>query len=416
MDISHKKNIRTVRRLSKPSPRALGIIVKAALVVLILLIGYGISYWIKLSAPKVQMRPPEIAAPYVETEALAASSRNAQIEILGTVIPKTRVDLKAQVSGAVVAVNAEFLEGGVIPKDTVIVSLDSKDYELAIEEKKAELATARYNLSLEEGQQVVAKSEWELLKDSEAFKRVQTTDLALRRPHLEKARADLAAAQAALSRTELDLNRTRLTLPFNALVLAKNVDLGSYVNAQETVAAMVDIEAYYVQASVSVDRLPWLRFPQNDGENGSPAVIYYGNGHKLSGSLVKVLGDLDENGRMARVLIEVKNPLDMQNGAPLLLGEYVRVLLEGAVAENIIVISRNHLRDHDTIWLYNEGALDVVPVNVVWRARNEIFIKNENFAGKRIVTTNLSAPVQGMLLRLDQPSSQIADRLEDSTE
>lgn len=406
MKILEPNTKNTIRRLKKPSPRALNIGMKTVIVVIILVAGYAVSAWIKSNAPKAAMQPPEIIAPYVEVQTLTSESQRVSVEAFGTVVPKTKIELKARVAGEVVAVNDEFIEGGVILKNTEIVKIDPEDYLLASQSKKAAVATALYNLKLEEGQQVVAKSEWELLKDSEAFQRVQNTDLALRKPHLEKAKADLAAAQAELAQAELNLSRTKLTLPFNALVLSKSADLGSHVNAQEIVATMVDTEAYYVQASIGVERLPWLLFPAKDTAVGSKAMIISSGGHMFTGHLVKVMGDLEANGRMARVLIEVKDPLGHAKPpadvkAPLLLGEYVRVMLEGAEVANIISLDRNLLHDNDTIWLLRDNCLEIMSVDVIWRGRSEIFIANTELEGREIVVTNLPAPVSGMQLRLE---------------
>lgn len=395
----------TIKRLGSPSPRALSIGVKAIVVVIILLCGYAISAWIKSNAPQADLRPPEVSAPYVETAVLKITTRPVKMELFGTVIPKTQVDLKARVAGEIVAVNAEFIEGGIILQNTEIARIDPKDYQLAVQAQKAQVATASYNLKLEEGQQIVAQNEWELLKDSEAFQKVQNTDLALRKPHLEKAKADLAAAQAALTQAELNLNRTKLTLPFNALVLSKNANLGSYVNAQDNVAVLTDVSAYHVQASLAANHLQWLRLPANGHESGSNVTIYYNGGRAINGNLIKIMGDLEQSGRMARVLIEVKDPLNLTQpgnaNVPLLLGEYVRIELEGAEAENIIVIDRHQLHDNDTVWLVNNGRLEIAPVNVLWRGRNEIYITNTELNGREIITTNLPAPIHNMQIRQD---------------
>lgn len=406
MKILEPNTKNTIRRLKKPSPRALNIGMKTVIVVIILAAGYTISAWIKSNAPKAAMQPPEIIAPYVEIQTLTSGSQRVSVEAYGTVVPKTKIELKARVAGEVIAVNDEFIEGGVIPQNTEIVKIDPEDYLLTVQSKKATVSTALYNLKLEEGQQVVAWNEWELLKDSEAFQRVQNTDLALRKPHLEKAKADLAAAQAELSQAELNLSRTKLTLPFNALVLSKSADLGSHVNAQETVATMVDTAAYYVQASVNVERLPWLLFPAKTDAVGSKAMIVSSGGHMFNGHLVKVMGDLEANGRMARVLIEVKNPLghakpDSDGKVPLLLGEYVRVTLEGIEVAEVISLHRNLLHDNDTIWLLRDNCLEIITVDVIWRGRNEILIANTELDGREIVVTNLPAPVSGMQLRLE---------------
>lgn len=409
MRFLNNKTSHTVQRLKNPSPRTLNIAVKAVLVVLILVVGYLLSEWIKSSAPTAKLRPPEVAAPYVETDTLTVTTKPVEIEVMGTVIPKTKVDLKSRVSGQIIAVNTEYIEGGIILQNTDIVRIDPKDYELAVLTQKAKVADAQYNFRLEEGQQVVARNEWELLKNSGAFQKVTSTDLALRKPHLEKAKADLAAARAELDQAELDLFRTKLTLPFNALVLSRNADLGSQIGTQETVATLADVSAYYVQASLSADKLRWLKFSAHADDRGSPATVYYADGQTIQGHVVKVLGDLEENGRMARVLVEIPDPLGLtaaqRNQTPLLLGSYVRVTLHGLEAADIIAINRNYLRDNEKVWLYSEGRLRIVPVDVLWRGRNEVYLTNTELKDARLVTTNLPAPIHGMALRLKEQNS-----------
>lgn len=404
MKILEPNTENTIKRLQKPAPRILSIAVKFALVIVILIGGFAVSAWIKNSAPTAQKRPPEITAPYVEVMELTPADRQISIEIFGTVTPQSKVELKAGVAGEIIAVNPDYIEGGIIPQNAEIMRIDPQDYELAIEAKKAEVAQARYNLKLEEGQQVVAQNEWALLKDSEAFKRVQNTDLALRKPHLEKARADLAGALAGLEQARLNLNRTSLTLPFNALVLSRGANLGGRVAAQETVAVLADTGTYLIQASIPVQHLAWLKLPATDG-TGSQAVVYYSGNRTITGNLIKILGDLDEGGRMARVLIEVEDPLGLQQAArrrfPLLLGEYVRVEIKGAVVENVLAIERAMLHDNDTLWLLNGDRLEIAPADILWRGRSEIFINNKDLAGRQIVRTSLPAPVNGMQLRVE---------------
>ena len=56
-------------------------------------------------------------------------------------------------------------------------------------------------------------------------------------------------------------------------------------------------------------------------------------GRAARGYLYQLLGDLEPNGRLARVLIEIEDPLDLgsQDGErkPFLLGDYVSAEIEG---------------------------------------------------------------------------------------
>ena len=82
--------------------------------------------------------------------------------------------------------------------------MDARDYELAVTQKQSQVVNADYNLKLELGHQEVAKREWSLLNGSKPAKS-SDLELALRKPHLDKAKADLAAAKAELKQAKINL-------------------------------------------------------------------------------------------------------------------------------------------------------------------------------------------------------------------
>jgi len=96
---------------------------------------------------------------------------------------------------------------------------------------------------------------------------------------------------------------------------------------------LVGTDEYWVPASMPVDRLNWIMIPRNFGETGSKVRVFYRNGIELSGTVIKLLGELEAEGRMARVLVEVKDPLGLsfagKRHPPLLIGEYVLIEFAG---------------------------------------------------------------------------------------
>jgi multidrug efflux pump subunit AcrA (membrane-fusion protein) len=157
-------------------------------------------------------------------------------------------------------------------------------------------------------------------------------ELALRKPHLAKAQSDLAAAQAELDQAKLSLSRTDITAPFNSVVRDKFVEIGSQMSTQDALAELVGTDEYWIRVSLPVDRLRWIRIPSNRSETGALATIHY-RGHQRTGRVIRLLGDLEAQGRMARILVSVKDPLGRKgtqpDTMPLLIGEYVRVEIQG---------------------------------------------------------------------------------------
>ena len=377
------------------------------LVICLLLIGAGIvgARFLIATKPKVNRRPPERMAPLVRTAVLQPENYTFSIPAMGTVIPSRETGLEVPVSGEVIYVHSEFTEGGMFAQGTKILQVDPKDYELAVQQKRRALADAEYSLKLEQGHQDVARQEWSLLYGDKVVNKGES-DLALRKPHLEKVQAEIAAAKAELEQAEINLNRTTLTAPFNALVLKSYVELGSQVSSQKRLADLVGTDTYWVQVSLPVDRLRWVQVPNGDQGAGSEVDIFYRADNVKTGRVARLLPDLSKEGRMARLLIEVADPLDLQakdeKQPMLLIGEFVRVSIEGEELHNVYRVPRSALRNDREVWIVDEESkLAMRPVKTIWRDQDTVVVQDGFKPGEALVISDIPAPVAGMDLRVE---------------
>jgi RND family efflux transporter MFP subunit len=330
---------------------------------------------------------------------------------MGTVIPDREVVLKSRVSGEVVDIHPEFTEGGFLKKDMKLLQIDPLDYELALARQQSAVADAEYALKLELGHQAVAKREWELLSGTQPVQDMEK-ELALRKPHLDKARAELAAAQAELETAKLNLDRTRIMAPFNAMVRSKSVDLGSQVTPQDSLAELVGTDTYRIQTSIPMDHLGWIQIPGNAGGSGSKARIIYAQGHECTGTVSRLMGDLSTEGRMARILVEVEDPLGLKtkdrDRVPLLIGEYVRVEIRGRKLDGVYQIPRTALRDNSSVWMVTENqTLKIRKVRPVWRDADIVLLQDGFTSIERLIVSDLPAAVEGMPVQVDEVKSEI---------
>ena len=375
--------------------------------VLIVCAGLAGGVYLKKTAPRSKKRSPARMVPVVQVRRVQPVQHRVVLTVMGTVVPARQVVLKSRVAGRVIYVRPEFSEGGFLKKGDLLIQLDDADYRLVLAQRKSDLIDSQHALKLELGRQKVARREWALLNKTRQGGAVDTgVPLALRETHLEKARADVAAAEATVEKAMLDLERTRIFAPFNAIVRSKSVDIGSQVTPQVPLAELAGTDVYWVQASVPLDRLPWIRIPRRAGETGSVAGVYCASGHRMQGTVLRLMGDLTRQGRMARLLIAVRDPLHLKGGGrkdlPLLIDEYVRVEIQGPLLEDVFVLPRTALRDNLTVWLVNdEGRLEIRRVSPVWRDARSVVLKDGLSAGERLVVSDLATPVAGMQLRLD---------------
>ena len=386
-------------------------IVRIVLSLVILVVGLGVASYLKNSVPRTQKRPPVKLSPTVLIQTVKPSGYQIIVTAMGTVIPAQEMVLKPRVSGEIIDIHPEFTEGGFLKKDMKIIQIDPQDYELALARKRSAVTDAEYALKLELGHQEVAKREWELLNQGKQAQELEK-ELALRQPHLNKARAGLSAAEAELRAAMLDLERTHITVPFNAIVRSKSVDLGSQVTPQEPLAELVGTDAYRIQVSLPVDRLEWIDVPVKAGNSGSKARIIYGQDHECSGKVIRLMGDLATEGRMARILVEVTDPLGLktsqQDRAPLLIGEYVRAKILGHKLDGVFQIPRTALRDNSNIWIIKENqTLEIRKVYPVWRDADVVLLKDDLKPGEQLIVSDLAAPVEGMTVRVNTSTSEM---------
>ena len=386
-------------------------VLRVILTILVLAAGIAAAVTLIRTRPRAARTPPRSAATLVEVITASKGSEHVLIEAMGTVVPAKTVVVQPQVTGRIVEQSPKLLPGGLFKKGDVIARIDPRDYELAVEQQKAAVQRATFELKVEEGRQVVAKREWNLLK-SDLTESEAGRALALREPQLQTAKAALAGARSGLEQTTLSLERTTIRAPFNALVKEEFIDLGQLVAPQTRLATLIGTDEYWVQVSMPVERLQWVAIPGVKGDQGAAAEVLHALGPEAvverAGRVVRLLGDLDPVGRMARVLVVVDDPLglaaDSDDGAlPLLIGAYVRVLIEGPVLDDVVVVPRRALREGDRIWIMNaDDKLEIREANIVWRRENDVLLRKSVDEGDRIIVSRIATPVPGLALRAER--------------
>ncbi|MCZ6843450.1 MAG: HlyD family efflux transporter periplasmic adaptor subunit, partial [SAR324 cluster bacterium] len=274
-----------------------------------------------------------------------------------------------------------------------------------VRELESNVAQTQYELKLELGRQAVAKREYELLGES---LRVQDLELVLRAPQLNAARAAEQAADAALERARLNLQRTRVAAPFNAVVQKKLVGIGSQVAAGTALATLVDSDEYWVEVSVPTDRVRWINIPASSSETGSSVRIRHdaawSPGAFRKGTVVRLMTDLEPEGRMARLVVVVNDPFSLREEnlrqPRLTLGAYVRVEIEGKMLPQVARIPRSTLREGNRVWVMTEDrTLDFREVKILWNESDHVFIANKLGKNEFLITSDFAAPVRGMRLQ-----------------
>ncbi|MDD7986788.1 efflux RND transporter periplasmic adaptor subunit [Lentisphaera marina] len=352
------------------------------------------------TSPKNKIKPRVERATPVKCEALKQSTEQIYIYTSGKVIPERQLSIKPRITGEITKIHTMLHPGGHINKGEVIAEIDPTDYEIALTQAQSKVKEAEFQYQLELGEQDVAKYEWNFLEDKDKISELEK-QLILRIPHLEKAKSDIAAAKAQLKQAEINLSRTKILAPFNVQVIERNVTEGSQVNLQSSIAELIDSDNFWVEASIRYERLPWIQ-SRNINSPGAEAEIIpssiVSKGFVWKGNVLRMLPNISENARRARLLIEVKSPLNQQE-TPLLLNTYVRIKIAGPEVQNIFKIPANVIHEGNKIYIYGQDErLEIRELDILWSDNSYAYIKDGLNEGELLISTTLDSAVPGLKL------------------
>jgi RND family efflux transporter MFP subunit len=390
----------------RPEQGRAGVLKTIVVSLLILLIVAALIWLIFKTEPTATRNDPaRETAMLVDIRTVSRGDYTPTVEAMGQVMPAREVILGSRVSGEVVRQADAFTPGRRVEQGAELLRIDPADYQASLLQRRSELQQAQADLELEQGQQTVARQEFQLLGED-----IQAVNdaLILRKPQLEQAKARVASARAAVKQAELALSRTRIRAPFPAQILSREVTLGSQVSMGQSLGRLVGTDHYWVEATVPLSKLQWLTFNANPDSPGAPVTVHHDTvwpaGQIRKGTLTQLVGELDDNARMARVLITIADPLALDQAAdkpPLILGAFVRSEIEGKPLEDVVRIDRSLLRRNDTVWVMEDRQLAIRDIEIVFRDQDYAYLSTGLENGDQVITNELASVVSGARLRLE---------------
>ena len=199
-----------------------------------------------------------------------------------------------------------------------------------------------------------------------------------------------------------------MTVPFNSYVQAEQIEPGALVGQQSQIATLIGTDHFWVEVSVPVSDLEWFAIPGVSGATGASATVYLETGAgriERQGRVIRLLNNLDPIGRMARVLVEIDDPLGLERGdergLPLFLGAYVSVEIEGRTLTDVVEVPRRLIRDGGRVFVYaDDSTLSIRNIEVLYGGADSVYVRDGLAPGSQVVSTRIGAPVEGMALRL----------------
>ncbi len=426
---------------------------RLARVVVVLGLACLAAYWLITSKQAPDKKVFEIAAPGVTVTTVQPQTQTMVVEAYGTVVPRTRVNLAAEVGGRIAYLNPVFQAGEKVEAGDILIRIDQRSFRLDREQAAVRLAQARADLKLLSREIENLKADADLARNNMAlsFKelervralsknqfasktmldRVEQQYLAARsqfqsvenglalipsRTALKK--AALAAARNDLAKADLVLEKSEIRAGFNGFVLSKTAELGEFVNPGQVLGAVYESDALNVDVSIPIEQIKWLQKVFDTGNMPSVEVsianLEEGESLVWTARVARVKANIDEKTRTLPMTVEI-GPVQM---APIVEGEFghlnlsagplatlkpgtfVRCRIFGEVVDGLFIVPRYLLQADNTLYIVREGKLEIRPVIPFRKFENNVFIRSGLKPGDQIITSPLPGAREGMAVKV----------------
>ena len=371
----------------------------APLLILATLLGLGALI---LSNPPDNQRGGPPTGPQTVVEIFEVPAKDFQVTIssYGTVQPRTKSILVSQVSGQIVSVNPQFKPGGFFAEGETLLQIDARDYEADVKIAEAALMDALQAEAQEAARAEQAMIDWQRLGEADEA----PSDLVLRKPQLQAARARVISARSALTKAKLDLERTALTAPFQGRILRQMADVGQVVTTGAQLAEVYATDYVEVRLPIRNADLPFIELPEGPIDAPPKVLIRsdLGGVQSWQGTIVRTEGAIDEVARQLHVVAQINDPFTAAgDGArPLKIGEYVTAQIGGKAMPNALVIPSNAIYQNSYVYTVEAGLLQRKEIEIAWTDGAQSIVARGLNAGDHLVTTPLGQITSGTPVRV----------------
>ncbi len=349
--------------------------------------------------PKNDEAPGAMA---VEMALAETEQKAAIVESRGEVKSRTATDLSARASGQIIWVNPKLEAGAQVGAGERLIQIDTANYKLALESSEADAARAREALTRARTEAELAERDYrELGLPGEA------SDLALGRPQVATAEANVRVVETRIEEARLALARTAITAPYAGRVKARLVDTGDFVTMGMPVATMFSTDVAQIRVPLTDGDLYSLGLlPGFTPTAQKPAPIALvtadvaGTKASWTGKLVSVDASIDASTRQTYALIEVTDPFSKTTGAPLAPGVFANVSLQGKSATTLVKIPRGALKRGAEIYVVRaDKTMEIRPVKPALTDAQSVWLADGLADGEKVIVSYVPSARTGLSVR-----------------
>lgn len=371
---------------------------------IILVVGGALVFGLATLKPSPQPKPSQAPkAPSVSVIRVTPSSQTLTVTSQGTVAPRREIDMVAEVSGRITEVAPQFVNGAFVSSGQSLITIDPRDYRLAVVRANARVADAEQLLATERGRARQAKREWRDLGNKDA------NALFLRQPQLTSAEAQLESAKADRSKAQLDLERTTLSVPFEGRVRETLVNLGQYVTPGTRLATVYDTSVAEIRLPLSDRQASLVDLPlgfNTQDKSTAPEVIISGvvggEVRTWHGRITRTDASIDTRTRLYYAVAEVDDPFRGDRAAglpPLVVGLFIEAEIQGRELHDVVTVPKQALFKRNHIFtLDKQNRVQEKQITLLHTDATNAWIRGDIATGEAIVVGKQSYLHEGIVV------------------
>jgi hypothetical protein len=161
----------------------------------------------------------------------------------------------------------------------------------------------------------------------------------------------------------------------------------------------MEIRIPLTDADLTSMRLPvgFTATSANPGPLAHVSSVTAGRIRAWEGRLVRTEASVDARTRLVYGVIEVRDPFNARNAAPLAPGMFVSARIEGTSRETLVAAPRSALKRNEFVYVVRpDNSVDIRQVRPAQTTADEVLFREGVADGERVVVSVLTSPRQGM--------------------
>ncbi len=420
--------------------------IRAVRVILILAIAAGLAkLLISLKKPP-EKKQAVTTPPSVRVIVANPVSKIMTVEAFGTVKPRKSVKITAEVPGRISYISPDFIEGGQVGSNQVLIRIDSRSYELGVQagmvrvrqaeaeinnidqtivnlKKDIGLSREDVKLAAKELARIKAlhshkfasktsldKAEQQYLRTRIQLQNIEN-QLALSNTAMELKKAVLDMARVDLAKARLSFEKTSIAVPFEGFVMDKFAQEGEYVNPGQVIGIVYQKDMLDVDIRIPLEDIKWIgsSFLEGHMPDATVSMDHAAGMEPLvwKAKVARLKARIDEKTRTLPMTLEIitkdsgsKNIFDLRPGA------FVQCSILGRSFHDIFVLPRYLLKPGNILFTIRNGHLKFSRVSVLRKFEDKVYVDSGLEPGDKIVCSPLPGALEGMALTIKEEGSR----------